>query len=147
MLFHLFLHLFFNMFCDFAKEEKLDPKKWHHFPICGYTGKIYMQDLEMINPSMLVRGIPDSKAERDRPIEFRKKVRWSFPILNGMTLDLTRTQQSKRSIQDTELALKKYEMEFEIDFNKLSSTERNVLDYRPMLERFVEGVLKLLYTE
>ena len=106
-----------------------------------------MQDLEMINPSMLVRGIPDSKAERDRPIEFRKKVRWSFPILNGMTLDLTRTQQSKRSIQDTELALKKYEMEFEIDFNKLSSTERNVLDYRPMLERFVEGVLKLLYTE
>ena len=136
-----------KLFKGKSKQDRTNPKMWHHFPICGYTGKIYMQDLEMINASMLVKGIPDSTQECDRPVEYRKKKRWSFQVMPGLTLDLTITQQSKRSVQDTEMALRIYEMEFEIDFSKLTVQERNARDYRPLLERFVGGICKLLYTE
>ena len=108
---------------------------------------MYVQDLEMVNASMLVKGVPDTKMESDRPIEYRKKIRWSYNIARGMKFDLTCTQQSKRSIQDAESALKIYEVEFEIDFQQLTHAERNTLNYRPLLEKFVEGVTKLLYTE
>ena len=136
-----------KLFKGKTEEEKKQNHMWHHFPICAYTGKMYVQDLEMVNASMLVKGVPDTKMESDRPIEYRKKIRWSYNIARGMKFDLTCTQQSKRSIQDAESALKIYEVEFEIDFQQLTHAERNTLNYRPLLEKFVEGVTKLLYTE
>jgi hypothetical protein len=107
-----------------------------------------MQDLEVVNPAMLVKGIPDDDVtDSDKPTDYRKKVRWSYNIRNGFKFDLTCTQQSKRSIQDTEYALKKYEVELEIDFHQLNHTERRSMNFEPLLEEFVTAISKLLYTE
>ena len=128
--------------------DALKPEMWHHYPICAYTGKIYMQDLEVIHSDMLIKGTPEKNAsESDRPTEFRKKIRWSYVIQPGMKFELTCTQHSKRSVQDTETALKHYEMEFEIDFTKLSRTDRTAMDFTPLLETFIQSIGKLMYTE
>ena len=107
-----------------------------------------MQDLEVIHSDMLIKGTPEKNAsESDRPTEFRKKIRWSYVIQPGMKFELTCTQHSKRSVQDTETALKHYEMEFEIDFTKLSRTDRTAMDFTPLLETFIQSIGKLMYTE
>ena len=70
------------------------------------------------------------------PIEYRKKRRTSYEMGNGMRLDMTRTQMSKRSIQDLDVAKVHYEIEFEIDFAKMSAVGRSARDFRGLARQF-----------
>ena len=70
------------------------------------------------------------------PIEYRKKRRTSYEMGNGMRLDMTRTQMSKRSIQDLDVAKVHYEIEFEIDFAKMSAVGRSARDFRRLARQF-----------
>ena len=80
------------------------------------------------------------------PIEYRKKRRTSYEMGNGMRLDMTRTQMSKRSIQDLDVAKVPYEIEFEIDFAKMSAVGRSARDFRRLARQFLDGIAHLMYS-
>ena len=114
----------------------------HSFPIFAYRGRVERRNVE---PVFNVKGVSEKNAIHNA-IEYRKKRRTTFPLGEGLQVDLTISQHSERSIQDTETALEHFEIELELDFSKLHSRNRDQKELRRVVQEFVKALQCVLFS-